>query len=135
MSKIELQDVQSLTNEQSAINLINNNSQQIELKSNSFLSRDGTSPNSMNANLDMNSYRIINLPSPNSDAEPIRRADIDSVISGDIVFISGNVFNTVADVQNTSILGDVKLISTSGYYNAGDGGGASYKRVLGEPAH
>lgn len=38
------------------------------------ISRDGTSPNSMSGNLDMNSNRILNLPAPTSDNEPITRA-------------------------------------------------------------
>jgi len=38
------------------------------------LSRDGTSPNTMSGNLDMNSNRILNLPAPTSDNEPITRA-------------------------------------------------------------
>lgn len=38
------------------------------------VSRDGTSPNSMSGNLDMNSNRILNVPAPTSDNEPITRA-------------------------------------------------------------
>ena len=38
------------------------------------LSRDGTSPNTMSGNLDMNSNRILNVPAPTSDNEPITRA-------------------------------------------------------------
>lgn len=39
------------------------------------LSRDGTAPNQMGAVLDMNSNRIINLPAPATDNEPLRRID------------------------------------------------------------
>lgn len=41
------------------------------------LSRDGTSPNEMLADLDMNSNRILNLPAPTSMEEPLRLLDLD----------------------------------------------------------
>lgn len=41
------------------------------------LSRDGTSPNTMGANLDMNSNRILNLPAAASGTEPLRYMDVD----------------------------------------------------------
>lgn len=42
------------------------------------LSRKSTSgPNQMETTLDMNSERIINLPAPQSDNEPLRQADLD----------------------------------------------------------
>lgn len=72
MAKIDLQDIASLTNEQSAIALINANSATIETESDTFLSRDGTSPNQMLADLDMNSNRIINLPEAVASGQPVR---------------------------------------------------------------
>lgn len=41
------------------------------------VSRDGTSPNEMLADLDMNSQRILNLPAPTSMEEPLRLLDLD----------------------------------------------------------
>jgi len=61
MSKIDLNTIGSLTNEQSAISLLNLNSQEIETKSDTFLSRDGVTPNHMEADLDMNSNDILNV--------------------------------------------------------------------------
>lgn len=81
MSKIELQDVASLTNEQTFITAYNLNNQEIENKSDSFLSRDGTAPNTMAAPLDMNSNRILNLPEPSDSTEPVRLADISDLES------------------------------------------------------
>lgn len=43
------------------------------------LSRDGTGPNQMEADLDMNSNRIINLPEPNDSSEPARLADLEAI--------------------------------------------------------
>lgn len=76
MPKIDLTDLASLTNEQSAIASINANYATIETESDSFLSRDGTSPNQMEADLDMNSNRILNLPAPTTDNEPARLVDV-----------------------------------------------------------
>lgn len=77
MPKLTLADLQNLENQQTAVNVVNNNSDLIEAALENTLSRDGTSPNEMNADFDMNSYRILNLPEPVSDTEPVRFVDID----------------------------------------------------------
>jgi hypothetical protein len=76
MTKIALTDVESLANEQTFLTTYNANNALIEEGSDKFLSRDGTSPNSMEDNLDMDSFRIINLPPPVSNTEPLRVADV-----------------------------------------------------------
>lgn len=81
MAKLTLADIANLQNEQSVVNTINANSALIENSLENTLSRDGTSPNQMSADLDMNSRRIINLPVPLSNLEPIRLVDISTVLS------------------------------------------------------
>lgn len=49
----------------------NSNNDKIETALENTLSRDGTGPNEMEANLDMNSYRILNLPNAVNNAEPV----------------------------------------------------------------
>lgn len=84
--KVTLTDLSSLTNESSAIANINTNSAAIETAFNNTLSRDGTTPNYLQTSIDMNSYRILNLPSPNSDFEPLRLKDLtDFLGTGEIV--------------------------------------------------
>lgn len=56
-------------------NALNADFEIIEEAINNTLSRDGTGPNQMEAELDMNSNRILNLPEPISDLEPARRID------------------------------------------------------------
>lgn len=86
MTKITLNDLSSLTsNEQSAVNLINANNALIETASDNTLSRDGTSPNQMLADLDMNSQRILNLPTPSAGTDPLRLQDYNTLISGGTV--------------------------------------------------
>lgn len=68
MAKITLDDLTHL--QPSAITAINANSNAIETAIENTISRDGTSPNEMDANLDMNSNRILNLPDAVNEQEP-----------------------------------------------------------------
>src|SRR5688500_17573976 len=61
MSKLDLNDVTSGFASAAAVNA---NNAAIEVAFENTLSRDGTGPNHMNANLDMNGYNIINIGNP-----------------------------------------------------------------------
>ena len=62
MAKLTLTDLTSLTsNETTAVNQINANGALIETALENTLSRDGTTPNSMSADLDMNSNNLLNV--------------------------------------------------------------------------
>lgn len=124
MSKVTLNNLTSLQNESSAINIINNNNDALEAFSSSVLSRDGTSPNTMNTELDMNSNRILNLPAPVTDTEPVRLIDlttygggsgsgtgsgnvtslVDSVAGGEAVVFAGTSGKIVANYNNTGMV-------------------------------
>lgn len=82
MTKIVLQDFASLTNETSALNALNANNTVIETGLENTLSRDGTSPNQMTADLDMNGNQILNLSAPASGTEPVRLQDLNTIIGG-----------------------------------------------------
>jgi len=56
-----LSDLANLNNQTSAVNTINANSALIETAIENTLSRDGTSPNSMNADIDLNGFDLINV--------------------------------------------------------------------------
>lgn len=108
MAKLTLTDLSNLQNEASVVAAINNNSGATETAMEKTLSRDGTSPNTMAALLDMNSNTIINLPVPATATEPLRKGDIGTLVQA-------------ADAA-TSLLLDV-LGSTQGnilYRNATD---------------
>lgn len=74
MSKIVLTNLADLQNETTAVAAINANNATITSAFNNTLSLDGTAPNTMGANFDMNSHQILNsgtssyvfanLPSP-----------------------------------------------------------------------
>lgn len=76
MSKITLSSLSNLQNETTAVGVINNNSAVITTAFDNTLSRDGTSPNQMGANLDMNSNQILNLPAPATVNSPARLIDV-----------------------------------------------------------
>lgn len=61
MAKLTLTDLTSLANDNSAVSKVNTNNAAIEAAFENTLSRDGTSPNAMGANLDMNGHQIINV--------------------------------------------------------------------------
>lgn len=76
MTKITLTDLVNLQNETTTVNAVNSNNNIIKLAIDNTLSRDGTSPNQMGANLDMNSNQIINLPAPGTVNSPARLVDV-----------------------------------------------------------
>lgn len=89
MSKYTLNTVGSIAlNSTSATNTINGNNATIMSAFDNTLSRDGTQPNVMNANIDMNSNRIINLPQGVSQDEPLRVQDLDEFVNGGVTFHS-----------------------------------------------
>lgn len=75
MAKLTTTDIATLNT--SAVNTINSNFAAVETAMENTLSRDGTTPNTMGADLDMNSNQIINLPEATTDTEPVRKAEFD----------------------------------------------------------
>ena len=61
MAKLTLSNVASFTNDTTAVSTTTTNNDAIETALENTLSRDGTSPNTMSANLDMNSNDIVNV--------------------------------------------------------------------------
>lgn len=85
MSKVTLSPVNNLNNPNTAVSVIDANTQAITTAIENTLSRDGTSPNQMNSVLDMNSHRIFNLPAPATANEPLRLSDLNSFVGGGVV--------------------------------------------------
>lgn len=78
MAKLTLSDLSSLENQSSAIATINANNTLIENALELTLSRDGTAPNIMVADLDMNSNQILNLPTPVATNDAVTKGYADS---------------------------------------------------------
>jgi len=81
--------------------VINGNNAEIETAFDNTLSRDGSSPNQMEANLDMNSNRVLNLPDAVNNTEPATFKQLKDVIA------AGNlsVLERLDDSDGASLIG------------------------------
>lgn len=82
MTKLTLPNFASLTDQTSFLASLNEAMAAIEAFSDLVLSLNGTTPNAMTADLDMNSNRILNLPAPVNDTDPVRLQDLTDGIQG-----------------------------------------------------
>lgn len=81
MSKITLTNLADLNNQNSVVTNINNNNTTLVNAFDNTLSRDGTSPNQMASNLDLNDYKIVNLGAPSNPADAVRYQDISEAVT------------------------------------------------------
>lgn len=102
--KVTLSPVSSFVNDTTAVSTVNNNMVAITTAMDNTLSRDGTSPNMMGSNLDMNSNQILNLPSPATMNSPVRLVDV-----------AGNPTITVPPVGTSGAV--VGLLNTNNTYS------------------
>lgn len=139
MSKITLASLTSLQNDNTATALINSNSNIVTSAVDNTLSRDGTLPNQMEAYLDMNSHRIINIPAPVLGGEVVTLNYLDSLLAGPLPTFSPGVptnvllYETFAAAQSATIPALTTYIVLEGFYSRGDGGGAKYQKVTVAP--
>lgn len=101
MQKPILNDLTTLQDELSAISSINTNNTTIENAFEKTLSRDGSSPNAMEADLDMNSNHILNLPAASDPTSPVRKAEFDLITAPDL---PDTIFNAIAALNVPSSL-------------------------------
>lgn len=83
MPKIAIQTVENLENQPSALESINGSLTALQNAFDEVLFREGAGAledNHMVADLDMNSQRILNLPEPSSDLEPMRLLDFQEIL-------------------------------------------------------
>lgn len=131
MAKLTLSNLSNLQNETSAVTAINANSDLIETAVENTLSRDGASPNMMNADLDMNSNEILNmteldmnsnkivdLANGSSDGDAVNFSQLNAAViaSGNIPFggTTGQILT-----KNSSADFDVEWSSESSELTAG----------------
>lgn len=105
MAKVPLNHVGSLIDTTTAQTTINNDLDAIQTGFDNTLSRDGTSPNTMNANLDMNSNRVLNLAQPVSDNEPARLVDLNNVVLNQVggLYLRYDVPQSLTTPQKTQV--------------------------------
>lgn len=120
-----LSDLTSLTNQTSAIQTINTNNQRIEDALNNTVSRDGSTPNSMSDDLDMDSNRILNLPVPVDPTEPVRKFELDDITLGlttalleEAIDAIDVVLEAKADAQAAQAAAEDAAADAAGYIGA-----------------
>jgi hypothetical protein len=134
MSRLNLSSIASLQNEATALSSINGNFTQIQAIVDTLLSRLGTSPNAMDYLLDMNNNRIINLPEPSSEAEPVRLADLAQFTeTGEITInVTGTTgYTNVAALLAATVSAPVLYTYLEGYYETGDCGTPIHLKRIG----
>ena len=108
MPKATLSDLSNLQNEQSAISTINANNTVIEDALENTLSRNGQTPNQMEADLDMNSNNIINVPHTLEDGNAISYGQvldlIDSLSNGAVIDASFVVLEAHDQITDERVL-------------------------------
>jgi microcystin-dependent protein len=119
--KITLTNLVNLTNQTTAVNAINANNAAITTAFDNTLSRDGTQPNTMGSNLDMNNNRVLNLPVPSSSFEPLRVIDVGTINGGGITVSPLPAGGTTGQVleKNSNTNFDVSWQSTASVPPAG----------------
>lgn len=112
MSKFEPQLV---TTGHYSNDLLNENFTELEEVIETLLSRDGTSPNAMEANLDMDSHRIINLPSALSANEPVTYGQLLSLAN--VSAFTGTVIEKIVATEDQQVFNLSVIAYTPGVDN------------------
>jgi len=105
MSKVTINPVGSLIDTTTAANTINGNFTAIQTAVEKTLSRDGTTPNTMSSELDMNSHQVLNLPAPATANSPLRLQDLSDFVGGSTVTnipIGGTTEQVLSKASNTN---------------------------------
>lgn len=111
--KVTLLPLSNLENENTAVGIINNNMVAITTAMDKTLSRDGTSPNTMSAPIDMNSQRVLNLPSPVNNSEPLRLGDLVSGTVTPLVASAVSYTGTTAGLVATNVQSAIDEVRSS----------------------
>ncbi len=104
--------------------LLNSNFDSIETAVENTLSRDGTSPNTMGSQLDMNSNKIINLAAPTDASDAARKTDVDAVVAAGLptqTTHSGKYLKTDGSTASWDAL-DISTADISGTLAVSNGG-------------
>lgn len=119
--KLTLSNLANLQNENTAVTTVNSNNNAIETAMENTLSRDGTAPNQMLSNLDMNSHQILNLPNPATGTSPLRLQDLTSFIGGGTVTnIPAGGFTNQVLAKNSNTDYDIGYHSASTLVSGGN---------------
>lgn len=132
MAKYTYETIAGLgTNVLAAQTTINSNFAAVMTAMEKTLSRDGTTPNQMEADLDMNSNQILNLPLPVDDTEPVRKGEFDAldaefdaleITVNDTLTTITNTLNTLSNAANTAVNASVAALAAQAAAEAAQAG-------------
>lgn len=105
--KTLLNNISNLQSETTVVQTINDNNDRIEQAFENTLSRDGTTPNQMEAPLDMNGERILNLPPPIDPGDPVRLYELDQVSLGLSAETVQELLDAVPEIEADRIAAEV----------------------------
>ena len=116
MAKLTLNPVSNITGaEASAINTLNNNFDAIETALENTLSRDGTPPNQLNADLDLNNNDVLNVNNLEAESITLNGVALSSDLNGVDVGDKGDI--TVVDGStwelNDNSVGTTEIVDSS----------------------
>lgn len=120
MTKLTLNNVGSLIDATTAQTTLNSNNAATVTAMENTLSRNGDTPNQMQAPLDMNSNHILNLPAPVGGLEPLRLQDLSDFNGGGTIATippGGNTNDIL--VKNSNANYDLKWTTESSNIVAG----------------
>lgn len=87
MAKLILDDLASLQSEPSALQTLASNNRRIEAAVEDALSRSGKQPNEMDAPLDLNGQRILNIGAPINGTDVARLSDVQNALAVEMALI------------------------------------------------
>ena len=120
MAKLTLSNI---TSGYLPIATVNANWDLIETALENTLSRDGTSPNTMGANLDMNSYDILNVDAISAASLSVNGV---AVTTSTLTSASPSIVTTIANLKALAVPTSDITVIVRGYYASADGGGGVY---------
>lgn len=123
MAKLTLTDITDFRNQTVTANTINNNSTAIEVALENTLSRDGTSPNAMGADLDMNSNDILNVGTIGAVLVDAQTVEVDDLQAVDATVTTATI--ETLTVTNPILVGGDLLTSLVGPAGAAGANGAN----------
>ena len=114
-NKVDIKRLDSITkNDTTATEQINDNFKALQEAIENTLSRDGTGPNFMDADLDMNSYRIINSADPVEDNDIVNLKYVEERIGGAVeaAKTASNAATQAANSAQSALVSSTNAINT-----------------------
>lgn len=99
MSKLTLPDIGNLANGSSARTAINDNFAAISEALDNTVSRDGQTPNQMEADLDLNSHKLINVADPVDDLDAVNKRSVEPLVNEFASQIAETIIEGTAKVE------------------------------------